>query len=206
MRTTKLRIGVLALLAIVLLSLIIARANADPVAIDADIKSDSGTMYETEIYTYESPKTYIAIPDDVPDDVQIPPHDYTVEAEYISKAMYGEAGYCTVKQQAGVAWCILNRVDSEDPFFPDDIIGVVTQYQQFHGYKENNPVIPEQFELALDVIARWNLEKLGVQDVGRVLPVEYLFFCGDGKENYFHKHYQDWSDTWDWSLESPYDE
>lgn len=127
------------------------------------------------------------------------------EAAYIAKTMYGEAMVCSTTERAAVAWCILNRVDSTDPFYPDDIIGVVTQSRQFHGYDAEHPVMPELYDLALDVIERWVEEKTGAEDVGRVLPAEYLFFGGDGKHNHFRTEW-DGGTVWDWSLPSPYEE
>ena len=53
--------------------------------------------------------------------------DLAEEAEYIAKALYGEARGCSTTEQAAVVWCILNRVDDESGLWPDDIIGVVTQ-------------------------------------------------------------------------------
>ena len=43
-----------------------------------------------------------------------------------------------------------------------------------------------------------------VGSVGRVLPKEYLYFTGDGVHNYFTTEWQG-GQTWDWSLESPYE-
>lgn len=128
---------------------------------------------------------------------------YAEDAEYIAKAVYGEARGCSTTEQAAVVWCILNRVDSDDPYYEEDIIGVVTQKDQFHGYDQGNPVQPELYALALDVLGRWQAEKNGADDVGRVLPTEYLFFSGDGEQNYFRTEYQG-GVRWDWSLESPY--
>ena len=127
------------------------------------------------------------------------------EAAYIAKTMYGEAMVCSTTERAAVAWCILNRVDSADPFYPDDIIGVVTQSRQFHGYNAEHPVLPELYDLALDVIERWLQEKNGAADAGRVLPAEYLFFRGDGTHNYFRTERRGGT-VWDWSLPSPYEE
>ena len=125
-------------------------------------------------------------------------------AEYIAKTIYGEAMVCNTTERAAVAWCILNRVDSTDRFYPDDIIGVVTQNKQFHGYNEAHPVLPELYDLALDVIERWLQEKDGKADVGRVLPAEYLFFGGDGTHNHFRTEWRGGT-VWDWSLPSPYE-
>ena len=36
------------------------------------------------------------------------------------------------------------------------------------------------------------------------LPKEYLYFTGDGAHNYFTTEWQG-GQTWDWSLESPYE-
>lgn len=138
--------------------------------------------------------------------IELPAEEYhDLAAEYIAKTLYGECRNCTKTEQAAVAWTILNRVDSEDPYFPDDIIGVVTQFEQYHGYSESNPVLPELLALTQDVLLRWELEKMGVGDVGRVLPVDWLWFYGDGIHNYFQNEYEG-AALWDWSMPSPYEE
>ena len=60
-------------------------------------------------------------------------------------------------------------------------------------------------ELARDVGHRWWSEKCGEEDVGRTIPADYLWFWGDGRENYFRNQYQG-GVTWDWSLPDPYKE
>lgn len=131
---------------------------------------------------------------------------YTAEdVELIAKAVYGEAlvtGSDT--EMAAVAWCILNRVDSDDSFFPDTIEEVVTQNRQFHGYHEENPVDEHIAWLVKDVLERWVTEKSGEATVGRVLPREYLYFYGDGKHNHFTVEWLE-GEPWDWSLTSPYE-
>lgn len=125
------------------------------------------------------------------------------EVEALAQLLYGEALNCTVEGQAGVIWCVLNRVD--DPRFPDTILGVITQYNQFFGYRKSNPVLRELTILAEDVLRRYYAEHGGIEDVGRVLPKEYVFFSGDGKANYFTITYAS-TDVWDWSLYNPYTE
>lgn len=132
-------------------------------------------------------------------------HPFAEDAKYIAKAIYGEARGCSKTEQAAVAWCILNRVDSEDPYFPDDIISVVTQEKQFDGYDPNHPVTDEFYELAIDVIDLWLKEDGTGIVAGRVLPPEYLWFLGDGKTNTFRDAYLGDFNTWDWSLVSPYE-
>lgn len=146
----------------------------------------------------------VVTPEPTPEPV--PERDWMPEAEYLAKTVYGEALLCSKTEQAAVMWCILNRVDSNNAFFPDDIAGVVTQSQQFHGYAPNNPVTEELLELALDVIDRWQREKNGETDVGRVLPAEWLYFYGDlVAHNYFQKEFQG-KELWNWSLPSPYEQ
>ena len=97
------------------------------------------------------------------------------EVEAISKTVYGEAMVTgSDEEMSAVVWCILNRVDSQ--IYPDSIIGVITQYKQFHGYHEDNPVDAGIETLVLDVLGRWEAEKQGQENVGRTLPTEYLFF------------------------------
>ena len=124
-------------------------------------------------------------------------------AEYIAKTVYGEARGCSTVEQAAVIWCILNRVDSESSYYPDDIIGVVTQRGQFDGYKSYHPVTDDIYNLTIDVLTRWQREKAGETEVGRVLPKEYLFFRGDGRRNHFRDSYSG-GNVWDWRLENPY--
>lgn len=137
---------------------------------------------------------------------EVPAVDWTNEAKYLAKTIWGEARGCSTTEQAAVVWCILNRVDSEDPYYPDDIIGVVTQRDQFAGYKSSYPVLPEFYDLALDIIDRWQREKTGEVEVGRVLPAEYLWFHGDGDHNHFRDAYRGNFNVWDWTLPSPYEE
>lgn len=128
------------------------------------------------------------------------------EAVAIAKTVWGEARGCSVTEQAAVVWCVLNRVDCAERFYPDDILGVVSQPNQFTGYSENHPVELHLLELVWDVLERWQAEKDGTENVGRVLPQEYLWFHGDGKTNHFRDAYKGKYNTWDWSLDSPYEE
>lgn len=123
------------------------------------------------------------------------------DVEMLARLTWGEARGCTITEQAAVMWCVLNRVDSEDPLFPDTIQEVITQKNQFHGYNINNPIWPELEDLAQDVLMRWL-----TNGEGRVLPLEYCWFSGDGSHNYFRDAYGlNKANIWDWSLESPYE-
>lgn len=161
------------------------------------------TVKATPTPTLTSTPTPTCTPTPTPEPA---PKDWTIEATYMAKMLVVEGPYTPIIEQAGAYWCALNRVDSEDPFFPDDVVSVITQPNQFHGYHPDNPVVPEYFDLALDVLERWEREKAGETDVGRVLPAEYLYFGGDGTHNRFRVDYYKFDNIWDWSLPSPYEE
>lgn len=129
---------------------------------------------------------------------QADPEDIT----RLAQTLWGECrGVKSKARQAAVVWCVLNRVD--DPRWPDTIEEVCIN-SQFNGYDPSHPVDPELYDLALDVWQRWQREKAGETDVGRVLPAEYVFFHGDGRENHFRTDWEDMSTFWDWSLPDPY--
>ena len=123
----------------------------------------------------------------------------------LAKMVWGEARGCSTTEQAATIWCVLNRYDSGDRFWADTVEGITTQPCQFYGYDPGNPVDPDILALVEDVLARWMAEKDCVGSVGRVLPREYLYFTGDGVHNYFTTEWRG-GQTWDWSLESPYEE
>lgn len=84
------------------------------------------------------------------------------------------------------------------------MLEVIETPAQFAGYSEDNPVTEELKSLAADVLTRYNAEKSGKENVGRVIPPEYLFFTGDGERNSFTKDWKS-AETWEWTLESPYE-
>ena len=122
------------------------------------------------------------------------------DVEMLAKLVWGEARGCSTTEQAAVIWTVLNRVDSEDPLYPDTVEGVVTQPWQFIGYNPNHPVEQDKVDLARDVLSRWL-----TGGEGRVLPKEYIFFHGDGIHNHFRMEFEHNGQYWDWSLDSPYE-
>ena len=121
-------------------------------------------------------------------------------AELIGRVIWGEAGGIKSKtERAAVAWCILNRAD----VWNKSVEEVIAAPNQFQGYRKSGECPQEHVNLAIDVLTRWTREKNGEEPVGRVLPVEYLYFIGDGSHNYFTEEYRDGL-FWQWSLTSPY--
>ena len=157
----------LALIVMILLALDKGGSKADADGVPPEVDTDGLCVVEVAEPEYEM---------------------YFTEADVIALAqmLYGEARGCTVDNQMKCVWCVLNRVD--DARFPDTIIGVVSQPSQFHGYSPNFPVWDNLYAVALDVLTRWSLEKQGVT-VERELPNTYLWFTGDGVQNYFRDTY-----------------
>lgn len=126
------------------------------------------------------------------------------EVEALAKMLYKEArGIASDMEKAACVWCVLNRID--DPRFPDTVLEVLEAPYQFAGYSVDYPVLPELATLAADVLKRYHAERDGESNVGRVLPAEYCFFTGDGKNNHFTIGWKD-TNTWGWTLESPYED
>lgn len=124
------------------------------------------------------------------------------EIKMLAKLIYREArGINSTDQKAAVVWCVLNRVDNGN--YGSSISKVITAKHQF-AWVPKTPVKEEFYNLAEDVIIRWFLEKEGLDNVGRVLPNDYLFFAGRNGLNYFRKNYHS-KEYWDWSLQSPYE-
>lgn len=120
----------------------------------------------------------------------------------LAKLLLRECGGVESKtEQACVAWCVLNRVDK----YESSIHDVVRKPNQF-AFSESTEVRDDLYELANDVLERWNAERNGVVDSGRVLPREYIYFHGDGIHNYFRNAFNGNYDIWDYSLESPYED
>ena len=152
-----------------------------------------------------SPSTLLTIAEGEEPEAEEPEYiPDAAEVEALAKMLYGEArGIASDMKKAACVWCVLNRVD--DPRFPDTVLEVLEAPYQFAGYSADYPVLPELATLAADVLKRYHAEKNGEENVGRVLPAEYLYFTGDGRNNHFTIGWKD-AETWDWSLQNPYDD
>lgn len=126
-------------------------------------------------------------------------------ATMIAKTIYGEGrGIESITEQACIAWIILNRVDAGY----GTIFSIITSPKQFH-YSEDFPTVDDYgrdlLALAIDVIERWEKERDGEINIGRVLPSEYLWFGGKNGHNWFRDDYRKFDNIWDYSLPSPYE-
>lgn len=136
------------------------------------------------------------------------------DAIALAKMTWGEAGavkdqaipdgrvISSTAQKAAVMWTALNQYDAG---IADSLIGVITKPNNFYGYDPAHPVKDDLLALAYDVLDRWERERQGETDVGRVLPNDYIYFTGDGKYNYFRNEFKT-NVFYDWRLEDIYAE
>lgn len=187
MNTRKFYIVTAAALAAIVLC-ILPLHKLQPVEVEPSVTQAATTTAEPVVVTFTAPPE---------EDKPLNPY----EVELVGRTIWGEAeGVQDKAEQAAVAWCILNRVDDSGQTIEE----VVTAPNQFQGFYRVTGEVPERFlQLAEDVLLRWRMEKAGAEDVGRVLPEDYLFFIGDGARNYFSKEWKA-TDYWGWTLKSPY--
>ena len=132
------------------------------------------------------------------------------EINMLGNLLYGAArGVKDKNQQAAVIWCVLNRLDHG--LWGDTIEKVLTSPYQFPAYNPNRQyseqdllILNDCNILAEDVLYRYALEKIGLTNVGRTLPQDYLYFYGKHGVNYFPKQWRNYNTHWNWSLENPY--
>ena len=124
------------------------------------------------------------------------------EAGAVPDIKNGSAVISTKCQQAATIWTALNRYDMGGF---SSIKAVIANPGAYHAYFESNPVTDELVDLARDVLDRWNREKNGETDVGRVLPADYIYFHGDGTYNYFRNEFEGGT-RWAWDYGDPYAE
>lgn len=147
------------------------------------------------------PITQLPLPTPTP--TPAPASVYYTEDEIVvvAKVLYDECrGVGSDTEKACVVWTICNRVDAG---YGSTISEVATAQGQF-AYRGNAPVWDELYDLASDVLSRWNDERNGAVDVGRVLPSDYLWFSGWDGHNHFRNDYHAANGYWDYSLVSPY--
>lgn len=126
------------------------------------------------------------------------------DVDMLARLIYTEArGVKSRTEQAAVVWVVLNRLDNPDR--PQKTIAEVVCAPYQFDYRPWAPVLPEFEELAEDVLSRWQTEKQGQVDVGRVLPAEYQYFNGRCCRNWFTAEWRS-AEFWGWSLASPYEE
>ena len=96
------------------------------------------------------------------------------EAEYVAKVIYGTARNHSAADKKAVVWCILNRV--EHYAHPNTIAEVCEQPKQWMGYSNDNPVLDDNYELALAELKTW------YSGGHRPMGNEYIYLSWSSKE------------------------
>ena len=76
------------------------------------------------------------------------------EGEYLARMLYGTALNHDERDQRSAIWCALNRVDS--PGFPNSVKEVCQQASQWIGYSDDNPILNDLYELAIEELTTWH--------------------------------------------------
>lgn len=76
------------------------------------------------------------------------------EGEYLARMLYGTALNHDERDQRSAIWCALNRVDS--PGFPNSVKEVCQQASQWIGYSDDNPILNDLYNLAIEELTTWH--------------------------------------------------
>lgn len=114
------------------------------------------------------------------------------EAEYIAKVIYGTARNHVDSDKKAVVWCILNRV--EHYAHPDTIAEVCEQPKQWMGYSSDNPVLTENYDLALAELKIW------YNDGHRPMSSDYIYLSWSSKEILLRDTFEENKNTHYWRM------
>lgn len=114
------------------------------------------------------------------------------EAEYIAKVIYGTARNHADSDKRAVVWCILNRV--EHYAHPDTVAEVCEQPKQWMGYSSENPVLDDNYELALNELKIWH------GDGHRPMSNDYIYLSWSSKEIILRDSFEESKSTNYWRM------
>lgn len=125
--------------------------------------------------------------DNIYDEINSNEEAMRLEAEYISKVVYGLAKYHSPKVHRYIVWCVINRVESSK--YPNTVKEVCQQDKQWMGYSDNNPVDEDIFNTVYNEVLSWH------NGGERLLNSDYLFIQWSSSKIMFKTTYKDTSDT-----------
>jgi hypothetical protein len=114
------------------------------------------------------------------------------EAEYIAKVIYGTARNHADSDKRAVVWCILNRV--EHYAHPSTVAEVCEQPKQWMGYSNDNPVLTENYDLALEELKTWH------GDGHRPMSNDYIYLSWSSKEIMLRDTFEENKNTHYWRM------
>ena len=133
---------VLLILGIALYTLIVARAS------DAKAAAKYEAWQERWVNEYLDQQEAAAL--GMPLDPKVA--QFEAEAQELAKVLYGIKDNSTDDMRT-LCWCVFNRVDSPD--YPDTIMEVISQPQQWMRYTPDNPVIESIYKVAAEELRAW---------------------------------------------------
>lgn len=193
-KTKSFQIMFFSCLVYVLVSVVAARANAEPLQAQAQHEAVTDRVIvleyiKTPVKPTETPTAAVVIstvaPTVAPTIPETTEHTYKMyfteqDAQAVAQMLWGEARGCTLEDKQNCVRTVCNRVD--DSRFPNTPYEVVTQYYQYHGYCSSNPVDSELYEISVAILTDWSLKKQGIECEW----YSYNCFSGDGTRNYFY--------------------
>ena len=111
------------------------------------------------------------------------------EGEYLARMLYGTALDHDERDQRTAIWCALNRVDS--PGFPNSVKEVCQQESQWIGYSDNNPILNDLYNLAIEELTTWHNNY-------RPVNKDYVYMSWSSKEIKLRDTYEKRSNTRYW--------
>lgn len=114
------------------------------------------------------------------------------EAEYIAKVIYGTARNHADSDKKAVVWCILNRVEHYS--HPNTVAEVCEQPKQWMGYSNDNPVLTENYDLALAELKIW------YSGGHRPMSNEYIYLSWSSKEIILRNTFEENKNTRYWRM------
>lgn len=114
------------------------------------------------------------------------------EAEYIAKVIYGTARNHSDSDKKAVVWCILNRV--EHYAHPNNVAEVCEQPKQWMGYSNDNPVLDDNYELALTELKTW------YNGGHRPIDNDYIYLSWSSREILLRNTFEENRDTKYWRM------
>ena len=115
-----------------------------------------------------------------------------LEAEYIAKALYGMALNHAESDKKAVVWCILNRVENHS--HPNTIEEVCKQPKQWISYSDDNPVLTDLYDLALNELKTWH------NGGHRPMSNDYIYLSWSSKEILLRDTFEENKNTNYWRM------
>lgn len=110
------------------------------------------------------------------------------EAEYIARVLYGYRNNSERDLRTAV-WCILNRVDNSR--YPDIVKEVCQQDSQWIGYSDDNPILNNFYEIAVNELETWH-------NGYRPVTEDYVYMSWSSKEIVLRDTYNSTKTTRHW--------